>query len=207
VAVSSKAIIDLADAREHLPNVLASEERYVELLIDAATARVESVCQRPFVAQDFTETYRPAGDTIIRLYKAPVVSIAEVKEYETVLESLYYDLDAEAGLLYRLYGRWPGGGSSRRGGESAFWQEAFAPNAMGLAKVTVKYKAGYGERKDVPADIKQACRLLVATWFYNRDSTVESSVAGMRTSYALSAANQQVPNNVMSLLEPYIRGL
>lgn len=145
------------------------EDDLVESLIQAATTQIESVwAWRALIPRTYELTeYAPAGTTLGRMaigFHLPMPPVVEV-ESVTVdgVERNDWTLNGELGLLI------------------------FAAPIVGT--LVVEYTAGYASV--IPAPFIQAIKLLVATWYENREAvTVGGQPAGM-------------PFTIRNLLLPY----
>jgi hypothetical protein len=191
--VSATAILDLA-AVVGVPGVpghiqvLPEEEPYVETLIESATARIESYCGRPFVTRAFEEEYNGTGSPLLVLHQAPVASDPMVEIDGAAVTG--FKVQQKTGHMYL--------GSGTGHHHHGVWPKGFL-------NIKVTYRAGYGTRAQVPADVQHACRILVATWFANRDGATESKAEGMSTSYILPRLDAELPTDVRTILAPYVR--
>lgn len=174
-------------------------------LIYAATNAVEQHIGRALVQQGWELTLdswpKPEGDVpsvwqdgvrdmasatgIIRLPRAPVLSVTEVRYFNsagtsTVLASSEYQVDAASSpaRLAPAYGKvWP----------------AVQPR---LAAITITYLAGYGTSwNDVPEDIRLAIMMMVAHFYENREAVI------------VGASPSELMLGFEWLLMPYTRGL
>lgn len=131
---------------------------WLALAIPAASQEIETHCRRIFAQDVLSETFRQVGASDacaharLILARRPVVSIASVVADDVTLDSDEYEIDAQAGLLYRL------DSSDRR----AIWSEE---------KIVVAYTAGYvcpgsETRPTLPADLQAAAiELVKQRWF------------------------------------------
>lgn len=83
----------------------ATDDTLIGTLIDQMSAAAESYCNRVFAKETIEETFRHlAGLDFIILRRRPVVDIASITVDGVALEETQYEVDAEAGFLYRLDG-------------------------------------------------------------------------------------------------------
>lgn len=78
MAVSSYALTSLASLKESLGIATTTDDTLLERCIDAATAGIESWCDRKFKARDFREFVQPNGGRTVRLEQYPVNSIDSI---------------------------------------------------------------------------------------------------------------------------------
>lgn len=192
MAVKTTAIIDLAEIMEHMPDVLDTEVKYLERLINAASDRLEHACHRPFISRSFLRRFDGTGDQFMVIPEIPVVSVSAVSTYsadevETALTTVQFKLiDPRAGILKRIQGIWP----------------------KGKFNVEITYTAGLAATKaEIPDDLKQAVKILVSQWFVNRDGAVESRIGDISTSYGKGslAWQEPLPTEIAALISSYVR--
>jgi len=194
-AAPSVEPVSLAEATAHLRVDFQDDDAYIRALIVAAREQCELRTRAAFIAQThilnldhfpgavLEEALIFGGDPIY-LPRSPVLSVTSVQYVDdqgtlTVLPTAAYQTDiySHTPRIKPAYGyTWP---TTRAGVANA---------------VTVTYQAGYGpDPDDVPEGIRQAIKILVGTWYENRESVAVGSVS-------------IVPMSVGYLLAPYTRG-
>lgn len=180
-AAPTETPVTLAEAREHLRVDEFEEDGLISRLIDAATAHLDGwsgMLGRCLVTQTWRSDFSgfPTGD-ILRLPLAPLRSVTSVQYIsggsQSTLGSTVYRVasDAESPTIIL--------------NDTATWPTTDdRPDAV---SVTADY--GYGDRGDVPADIKSAMLLLISHWFDNRSSVNIGNITSeipMSAGYLLS---------------------
>lgn len=74
MALSSSALVTLADLKTFLGTTVRTDDAIMEASIDRASAMVERYCGRRFSSQRFVEEYETFGAGVVRLKQAPVIS-------------------------------------------------------------------------------------------------------------------------------------
>lgn len=158
------ALTDLASVKLELGVSGSTEDPYLQAQITQASAAIVSWCGRVFAREVVSEVWRLDADTQpLSLARYPVVTITSVIEDGTTLAGSDYELDADAGMLWRL-----------ASDERAAWR---------ARKITVAYTAGYllpGQvGRTLPADVERACILMVAAQYnaQGRDPMLRSDGA------------------------------
>lgn len=157
--------LTIADARAQCRIDLTDEDVLLLGYIQAARDQLETEMRRQFL----TATYRYGCDTFgghhcLRLPRPPLQSVTSVSYIDTAgatqtLATTVYGVDtlSEPGKIYLKEGQsWP---SLRE-----------QPNA-----VQVVYVAGWPSPALVPAEIKQAMRLLIGHWYEQREATADKA--------------------------------
>ncbi len=107
------------------------------------------------------------GMACVRLPKAPLLTVESVKYLdlagtEQTLDAATYDVDAASDpgrLCLAQYQVWP--------------VTRVAPGA-----VRISFTSGYGVAAAVPENVKTAMKLLVGTWYANRESVISGTIVG-----------------------------
>lgn len=153
----STQIVSTEEMRSQLRVVGLQDDNDIEFYIKAGTALLEKKLGRALIERTITLYFDNCFPGVIYLRKPPVTAVASVKYIntdgaETTLASFQEDLNARRPILMPAYNTdWP-------------------DTKEILNAVYVAYTAGYGSTAAaVPDDIKQALRLMVATWFENRE--------------------------------------
>jgi uncharacterized phiE125 gp8 family phage protein len=171
--------VTTAEAKTHMRITSVADDTYIGLLITAARQWCEYYQNRAYIEQSIT-MYMDDFPSVIYLPMAPAISVTSVKYYNsagtlttlTAVTDYMVDVVSQPGRIYEAYdASWPACRSIR--------------NA-----VQVIYKAGYGaEAADVPATVKHAIKILVATWYESRDAISDLKF-------------NEVPFTVKALLDP-----
>jgi uncharacterized phiE125 gp8 family phage protein len=178
----------VADAKEHLRIVdMTTDDDYIGVLIDTATAWCEDYCDRTFADKQYTVAFDDFVALRIGLPRPPVrlnataasatVTISYVDQAGTTqtltwsqsgTQQFRLDRDHVPALVYPLYlENWP---SVRLDDNS----------------VQVTYLAGYGGAANVPTPAKHAIKMLVGFWYANRESVLVGSIS-KELEFAVSA--------------------
>ncbi len=98
MALSANAIVSLADVKAYMRITSSSTDSLLETLIDAASTRIESYCDRNFIEQEYREFYNTNGQRRLRLRHFPVSQVTRLstgsKQAFTVGGSISSDLRA-----------------------------------------------------------------------------------------------------------------
>ncbi|WP_337177664.1 head-tail connector protein [Paludisphaera sp.] len=174
VAPPASLPVSIEEAKRHarIPTDLTDDgtDQHLDMLIRAATSKLEAMVDRALVTQTLETTYvGPIGDRwrtsgaggvsdgSWRLPRADVTEIVSVGYLDRsgvaqAIDPALYRSDLGApGRLFRPSGvAWPSGES-----------------------LSVRYVAGYGGPEDVPADAKLIICILVAEWYGRREMTAQ----------------------------------
>lgn len=172
--------VTLDDAKDHLREFSSDNDRYITLLIKAATSFAEAYTWRAFITQTrkLTTDYWPSSG-VIKVPKPPLQSVTAITYIDTngdtqTWSSDEYDVDikTEPGRVVPAYGY-------------------LYPSARSdISAIEMTYKAGYGDDPvDVPEDIRHAIKLLISHYYDIR----EPAIRGMTVT--------EVPLSVRSLLD------
>jgi uncharacterized phiE125 gp8 family phage protein len=180
--------VSVAEAKEHLRIVdMTTDDDYIGMLIDTATAWCEDYCDRTFAHKHYTVAFDDFPSLRIALPRPPVqlasvatnatVTISYVDQGGTTqtltwaqsgTQQFRLDRDHVPALLYPLYlENWP----NVRLDDKA---------------VQVTYLAGYGGAANVPTPAKHAIKMLVGHWYANRESVLVGSIS-KELEFAVSA--------------------
>lgn len=160
--------------------------------IAQASAMIETHCRRVFARETVQEVFRDVEDYRLSLTRFPISSITSVTVDGEALPSGDYEMDAEAGALFRL--------------------SDDARVAFRAVKVTVVYTAGYvlpdTANPTLPADVQRACVLAATTAYLGkgRDLTIRSESAqdvGQVSYLDPREGMEALPPQVAGLLAPY----
>lgn len=153
----------LAEAKAHCRVMSTDDDDYIAALIGAAREKVEADTRRSLIEQTWLASFpRFPGGTIIRLEKAPLISVTSVKYYdgngtEQTFTAYRANINFTPGLIELNYGEvWP-----------SVYSRADAVNIL--------FKAGYGSAAaSVPQALRLAVKFLVAHWYTNRQPVGEA---------------------------------
>lgn len=216
MALEPNALTTLAAVKEELQISVATDDAYLERLINAASDFAESYCNRSFFKEtgriDFIPGY---GTAFMVLPKAPVVTspTAVVVEFvddisgTTLVDPLTFTVhDANAGLLFRSTG-WTLTASRNPG----IVRDAQAGTEDKDYKVT--YDCGFqtpeqGGARTLPFDLEDAVIRLVTDRFNarGRDQTIKSErLLSWNTTYGNVDVKEGVPATILASLDKYKR--
>lgn len=178
--------ITAAEAKAHLRVDFADEDTLIGLYITAARQFCEHYMNRVLI----TQTWRQNEDCFmnpIKLKVNPVVSLTSLKYYDTndaqqtLTDSsvnFQKDFNSDVAAIYE-------------GTTNAF--PSLSNNVINPIEIITV--CGYGAASDVPEQIKQAIKIMVAHFYENREA-VNVPIASMATSIP-------IPKAVYALLAPY----
>lgn len=175
--------ISLDDAKAFARIDTSADDFLVQALIVSARMHIEALTRRLMVTQGWTFVADgvPAGGHLT-LPAVPVQGISEVRCFDadnvmSVLDPSRWSADLTASpVRIRVHGA--------------------LPSLRAMAGLHVVFTAGYGAPADVPEALRQAIRILVATWYEERTFSPIGAEAG------------PLPRAAAALLEPYrVRGL
>ena len=184
MALAANALTTLQDVKLELgiSSTDVSNDRYLENLINAASAQIESFLQRNLSkVTAYQETVPGYGNYRITVSRTPVLSVTSVEMIETATPPVYYAFDiddlivenANAGLLYLPSG-WPW---------TAPLTRTIKPDPISgqeWPSIRVTYDGGYdlpaSATPTLPADIQRAATLASAHGFLmrGRDRSIKS---------------------------------
>jgi len=173
--------ITTAEAKSQLRIDSSDEDTLVDNYVTVARQTLETLTRRAFITQTITLKY-DSFPSRIRLPRPPSASVTSITYVDTdgatqTWDSANYVLDSQV--------------------EPASIQPAYdvdypntrtQPNA-----VTVTYVAGYGSASDVPESIKLAVRLLVGTYYENREATSAQKVTELPLGVQMLVALNEMP--------------
>lgn len=146
VAATTHDLTILDTVKEELGISDTTEDTLLQRWIKEESIRIATACNRVFGQETVSQTVRLnayEGIDAIPLRRFPVVSIASVTENDTALTTDEYEVDAGAGVIYRLDG-------------------ADGRICWASGKIVIVYVAGYILLDGLPRDIEQACIKLVS---------------------------------------------
>lgn len=153
--------VSLAEAKAQCRVLHDDEDDLITDLIAAAVSMVEDYCGRSLMQQTWRLTLDKFSDTIL-LPRGPVASLTSFQYYDTAgnLQTVpadTYTLDTESDPSWIVRN------------SDASWPVV----QDGVNSVRVTYVTGYST---VPAAIKQAILMLVASWFRNREALLTGTI-------------------------------
>ena len=180
--------LTLADAKGHLRVDVADEDGLIDDLIRAAREYVESFTHRALITQTWDDKRDgfPCWFAPIDLPKPPTSSVTSISYIDTngttqTWSSSLYTTDLPAGPLALMARVTP------------VYQQIYPVTRDIVNAVAVRFVAGYGADGDsVPASIRAAMKILIATWYRPAREAVQ--IGNLVT---------QIPYTVDALLWPY----
>lgn len=177
VTPPSGDVVTLEEAKIHLRVDGSEEDDYISSLIAASVGMTEEVLRRKLLTQTWEVSLTSFSD-VIALPWPPVQSVVSIKytdsngDEKTLDSSEYYAFFSQfhAEIEPRL--TWP-----------EVSRDVPYP-------VRIRFVCGYGTAQEVPAQIKLAIKMLVGTWYANRET--------------LSAGGEkEIPHSYQWLLWPF----
>lgn len=160
--------LDLREAKRALRRFDDDEDDEIRDLVKAARAYVEG-----YGVQLLTATYDlwlPYFRTTIDIPKPPLQSISSVSYYD--LNGVLQTVGPTVWQAHASSGSFP-----RRGRVTLADNQVWPVTAGRLDAVRIRFVAGYGDRTAVPADLKQAMRLLIGHWYRHGSAVVSGTIA------------------------------
>lgn len=158
--------ITTAEAKAQARVDISDDDTYIDTLITAARVQAETYTQRAFIDQTWVYKIDEWPSGVVQLPRAPLSSVTSIAyldadgNSQTLSSSVYtVDTSSEPGRIYLADGQtWPTVQSVRH-------------------PITITYVAGYGSAaSSVPAPIKAAIKVMVATWYENRESAIIGTI-------------------------------
>tara|TARA_R110001599_G_scaffold93625_1_gene243994 strand:+ start:907 stop:1488 length:582 start_codon:yes stop_codon:yes gene_type:complete len=174
--------VTVAEAKTQLRIDGSDEDTLIGNYITVARQTLEILMRRSFITQSITLKY-DAFPSVIRLPRPPAIAITSINYIDTdgastTWSSSNYTLDSQlqpASLQPNYNVDYP---STR-----------VQPNA-----VTVVYTAGYGTATtDVPESIRLAIRLLVGSYYENREATAIKQMSELPLGLQMLVASNEIP--------------
>tara|TARA_R100000655_G_scaffold71369_1_gene109738 strand:+ start:7323 stop:7904 length:582 start_codon:yes stop_codon:yes gene_type:complete len=174
--------VTVAEAKSQLRISGSDEDTLIGNYITVARQTLEVLMRRAFITQTITLSY----DTFVndfRLPRPPAISVTSIQYVDTdgatqTLSSGNYTLDnqIEPASIVPAY-------------NVVYPDTRSQPNA-----VTIVYTAGYGANTtDVPESIRLAIRLLVGSYYENREATSVEKVNDLPLGIQMLIATNEVP--------------
>jgi hypothetical protein len=186
----------------------------LELLINAAADKVESIIRTSVIAKSFTEDHDGSNSNVILPHHWPITEIEELKidtirqfPSDTLLDEVNYFLRGYADrrqtsgdLSIRLVGD---SVVLRDDNERYILGRIFAGSSLG--SIRIKYKAGWATAaSDVPFDIKLATLQLIEFWFVQRDNKDINVSSKSVKGESYSKLKDSIPEQIHEMLQPYV---
>lgn len=210
-----------------LLDVLDNEnDALFDQLIESASEQIRNYCRQPFYRQQYSETIAGQGVRRLILSRTPVLSVSGVfygtdTGTATEITSTEYRIeDADAGFLRRLSFDW-----LWTAGSYVDLEETAIPGSE-YERYLVRYHAGYltppgststaygstSTGATLPYDLQQAAAELTKEMYLRRQRSgamKSKTVGDLSITYDLGDQSDgkgtALPNNVRSLLAPYVR--
>lgn len=177
-------MIDTAAAKAWLKVETNVDDALIAALVLTAIAHVEAVTGKFLSVKAFTQELARFPDSApyaVKLMRGPVVTVSEIAYDPT-------DGAAEATIAdFRLV---EGNGRTSNGSLQPAYGETWPSTLDGLGTVRISGTAGYADSASEAPELDQACLMLVAHWYANREA-----VAG--------GALSEIPLGVQALIGPY----
>lgn len=178
--------VSVAEAKAHMNVTGATDDTYIETLLNAVTGLVEQRTGRKLITQTWYYKFESwPGDGIIVLPFGNTISVTSIKYTdedgdESTLSSDDYTVDADSipGRCVLNY--------------DADWPTDVLHN---VNPIVVEFVTGYGAAAAVPADIKHAIKYMVGHWYANREVVVIGTITA------------EVPDTFKSLISSYRLGI
>lgn len=149
----------LSDAKEHIRVSITDDDLRIDGMIGAATRHCEQIARKSFVTQTLAVTLDDWPNELgFYLKRPPIASVTSITytdedgDSDTVSSDDYIVDTANGRIALKAASTWPNVTLQR------------------IAGVVIQYVAGYGDRNDVPDEVKQAILLVVGDWYENREN-------------------------------------
>ena len=179
VTAPTQEPVTTAEAKTHLRVSGSSHDTLIDTLISAARGLVEAtLCKRALTTQTW-DLFLDGFPRCILVPRPPLVSVTRVKYVNeagtlTTISAADYRVDTKSapGRITPAYNlTWP-------------------PTRAVTNAVEVRFVAGYGNRTDVPQEIKQIVLLLVGVWFEHPEAVSSASLT--EVPWAVSAISSSL---------------
>ncbi len=171
VTGSTEEPIDTANAKAHLRVGATDDDSYIDDLIVAARIDAEQFTRRAFVTQIWDlklDRFPDSSAWPIAVPNPPLQSVTDIKFTDTnnVLQTwdaskYQVDSDSEPGRILPSPG------------------EVWPTTRDVLNAVQIRFIAGYGAADDVPEQIKQGMRSLLAHWYEHREDVIAGTITAV----------------------------
>ena len=161
-APATSDLTTLAAVKTELGLSGTADDAWLSLIIAAQSAAIAAHCNRTFGRGSYSEIYRPrplsGGYTWVprprvSLSAWPVAAVSSVTEGGTALTSTDWELDAPAGIVWRL----------DSAGNQVSW-----PNSLLVVAYTAGWLLPNDASRNLPADIERAAVLAVKAAYFSR---------------------------------------
>ncbi len=181
-----KSLITSGRARQ-ATQLINIDQEWLDSLIDVASERVRTYCDRPFTKDDYIEVHNGDGTLELILNQRPLdtftsVTITDSWEESETLTDEQFNIDYEVSYI-------------------RFKPLNTANNTnfvKGTQNISVVYSAGLAE---VPSTVQEACVQLVS-WFYSQRPAV-GRVRIQDFTEEMSSFGRGMPTFIKQLLFPY----
>ena len=199
MALAANALTTLAIVKTELGITGATEDTYLERMINAASDRIENYCSRAFFKETGKiENVAGFGGVYLLVSKAPLLAITSITFDGNTVASADYEIhDADVGSIYRK-----GGWHWTTARLKDITQPPMPGHERKLYKVT--YDGGYetpeqGGTRTLPFDLEDACVQMVASRFRGkgRDPNIKSEKL---LSWSATYGASELPSSVTSIL-------
>ncbi len=154
--------VSLTEAKLHLRVEHSTEDELIRGLIAAATKHAERITGRSLVNRTYKYTLDYFPDDVICLPNPPLYTTAPITSVKYYANGVLTTVDA---ATYRVL-------SNQEPGEIVLVYGEVWPVADDIYDaIEIQYVAGYGTANSVPADIKAAMKLMIGSWYKNRDES------------------------------------
>lgn len=162
--------VSLAEAKQHLRVDFADDDTLIGSLITAARMMCESQLNQSFVTQSWRLTLdRFPCEGVIHVPRTPLQSVTSITYKDVAgntqtMSSTLYDVDVASrpGRIAPSY--------------NTFWPVTYGflwpVSRAQIAAVQVTFVAGYGDASAVPEQVKLAIKMMVGSWYENREAVV-----------------------------------
>lgn len=159
--------LSLSEAKAHLRVTADSEDALITDLIKSARMYCENTTRRPLISQEW-EMYIDCFPPLLRVEKTPVVSIDKVSYIaEDTEDGSYTDLEEDTDYQTDLKSMFPR--------ILPAYGKCWPDTRCVMNAVRVQFTVGYANASKVPGPIKQAMKLLISSWFNNREAIVSGN--------------------------------
>jgi uncharacterized phiE125 gp8 family phage protein len=189
----ANALADLGEVKAFLGVTTSADDALIEALTDAASDRIEQLCQTAFIIRSFVEYHEGARKRLF-LQRYPITEVTSIADPAgNTIPATDYIIKKDRGILEHFGHFWV---AQTTGGQPTQW--------------TVTYKAGrFADTSVVTEDLKLACKQLVAKPYDQKVAGVSSvGVGDLSISYASAGETPlNTPPEVVALLSPYFCNL
>jgi hypothetical protein len=193
-ATTGTALASLAYVKDYCNITVTTYDSYLTNRINAASAEIQTWCNRTFPLTNYTENYDGPGSTILQLRQRPVTAVTSITTefysgMPTVIPSTEFVLNSRTGLV-----------SVKPSSTYSYW---FPYDAVaGQQSIQVVYTAGYST---IPQDIQEAVAKIVLNKFnaLGADMTMMMEKIGDYQYTRRSDANRSLTPDIQAMLWSY----